>query len=167
LGKPWSLCPPWLRLCCLVGMPSPFNNNICAVLAFESSVVHIEFQGNRLHRRACRQVPKNHECMHFEWLSVIRRAFCSVTVHLHDTHFSTVLPPCSSVVRRCVFTTIQLHLSHTLVECETKFLNAAWQLQATIRCRLLGQRKIVTLLSAIPMATLSCLISEPCRSLTE
>jgi len=36
--------------------------------------------------------------------------------------------------------TIQLHLSHTLVECETKFFNAAWQLQATIRCWLLGQK---------------------------
>jgi len=43
--------------------------------------------------------------------------------------------------------TIQLHLSHTVVECETEFLNAAWQLQATIGCRLLGQKKIVTLLS--------------------
>jgi len=147
-------------------MPSPFNNNICGVVAFESSVVHVEFQGNRLHRRAARPLPNKHECVHFEWLSVIRRAFCNVAVHLNDTHFSTVLPPYSSVMRRCVFTAIQLHLSHTLLECETKFLNAAWQLQATIRCRLLSQRKIVTLLSAIPMATLSCLISGPCRSLT-
>ena len=39
--------------------------------------------------------------------------------------------------------------SHS-VECETKLLNAAWQLQATIRCRLLGQRKIVTLLCGHP-----------------
>jgi len=37
--------------------------------------------------------------------------------------------------------TIQLHLSHTLVECETKFWNAAWQLLATIWCQLLNQRK--------------------------
>jgi len=37
--------------------------------------------------------------------------------------------------------TIQLHLSHTIVECEKKFLNASWQLQTTIRRRLLGQRK--------------------------
>jgi len=36
---------------------------------------------------------------------------------------------------------IQLHLSHTIVECENKFLNAAWQLQTTIRRRPLGQRK--------------------------
>jgi len=28
--------------------------------------------------------------------------------------------------------TIQLHLSHTIVECENKVLNAAWQLQTTI-----------------------------------
>jgi len=27
---------------------------------------------------------------------------------------------------------IQLHLSHTIVECENKFLNVAWQLQTTI-----------------------------------
>jgi len=37
--------------------------------------------------------------------------------------------------------TIQLHLSHTIVEYANKFLNAAWQLQTTIRRRLLGQRK--------------------------
>jgi len=28
----------------LVGMPSPFDNNICAVLAFETRMVHIEFK---------------------------------------------------------------------------------------------------------------------------
>jgi len=39
-----------------------------------------------------------------------------------------------------MFMTIQLHLSHTLVECETKFLNVAWQLQATMRCRIIGQK---------------------------
>jgi len=27
----------------LVDMPSPFDNNICAVLAFENNMVHIEF----------------------------------------------------------------------------------------------------------------------------
>jgi len=27
---------------------------------------------------------------------------------------------------------IQLHLSHTIVECENTFLNVAWQLQTTI-----------------------------------
>ena len=71
-------------------------------------------------------------------------------------------------MRRCVFTTIQLHLSHTLVECETKFLNAAWQLQATIRCWLwlLGQRKVVTLLSGHPNGDTQLLISEPRLALT-
>ena len=28
----------------IVGMPSPFDNNICAVLEFENSMVHIEFK---------------------------------------------------------------------------------------------------------------------------
>ena len=28
---------------CLVGMPSPFDHSICASLAFEKSMVHIEF----------------------------------------------------------------------------------------------------------------------------
>jgi len=60
---------------------------------------------------------------------------------------STVLPPYSSVMRRCIFMTIQL--SHTLVERETRFY-VAWQLQTTIRCRLFGQRKIGTLLSGHP-----------------
>jgi len=48
--------------------------------------------------------------------------------------------------------TIQLHLGHIRIECETKFLNAAWQLQAAMRCRLrlLGQRKIATLLYGHP-----------------
>jgi len=46
--------------------------------------------------------------------------------------------------------TSQLHLSHTPIECETKFLNSVWQLQATMRYRLLCQRKIVTLLSGHP-----------------
>jgi len=66
--KPWSIkkVRHWfaerIRACikhsgarlgiCLVGMPSSFSNNICAVLAFENSMLHIEFQGSRLHRRA-------------------------------------------------------------------------------------------------------------------
>jgi len=45
---------------CLVGMPNPFNNNICAVLAFENTMVHI-----RLHRRAAHQIADKHECIHF------------------------------------------------------------------------------------------------------
>ena len=45
---------------------------------------------------------------------------------------------------------IQQHLNHTLFECETEFSNSPWQLQATIPCRLLGQRKILTLLSGYP-----------------
>jgi len=50
---------------CLFGIPSPFNNDICAVLAFESAMVHIEFQGSRLHGRAARLIPDRHECIHF------------------------------------------------------------------------------------------------------
>jgi len=46
--------------------------------------------------------------------------------------------------------TSQMHLSHILGECETRFSNAAWLLQATIWCRLLDQRKIATLLSGHP-----------------
>jgi len=71
----------------LIGMPSPFNNKICAVLVSKSSVVHTEFQGSQLHRRAARLIPNKHEYTLFELLSVIRRAFCSVALHLHDTHF--------------------------------------------------------------------------------
>jgi len=41
---------------------------------------------------------------------------------------------------------IQLHLSHTIVEYENKFLNATWQLQTTIRRRFSVKEK-VTLLS--------------------
>ena len=53
---------------CLVGMPSPFDSNICAFLAFENSMVHIEFHGSRLHRRAARLIPDEHECVHFAQL---------------------------------------------------------------------------------------------------
>ena len=41
---------------------------------------------------------------------------------------------------------IQLHLSHTILESEKKFLNAAWQLQTTIRRRFSAKER-VTLLS--------------------
>jgi len=135
---------------CLVGMPSLFNSNICAVLAFENSTVHIEYQGSRLHRRAARLLPDKHECIHFAQLHATwdtAMAFCNWTIFLQCGltpawyQYSAVLPPCSSVMRQCIFMTIQLHLSHTLVECETKFLNAAWQLQASIRCRSLGQER--------------------------
>jgi len=43
--------------------------------------------------------------------------------------------------------TIQLQLSHTFVERENELSSAAWQLQATKRNQLLGQRNMVTLLS--------------------
>jgi len=65
---------------CLVGMPSPFDNNICAFLAFEKSMVHIEFQGSRLHRRAARLIPDEHECIHFAQLRAswnTTMAFCT------------------------------------------------------------------------------------------
>ena len=73
----------------------PLSNNICAVLAFENSMVNIEFWGSRLHRRAARIIPDEHaHTLHSStqrgiplWLSVIWRAFCNVAVHLHDTNF--------------------------------------------------------------------------------
>ena len=98
-------------------------------------------------------------------------AFCNSTSFLQcgRTHawyyYSTVLPPCS-VMRQCIFMKIQLRLSHTIVECKNKFLNAVWQLQTTIRHRLLGQRNSILCFLGIPMATLSCLISEPCLLFT-
>jgi len=52
---------------CLVGMPRPFRNNICSILAFGNRV-HIKFQGSRLHRRAARLIPNEHECIHFAQL---------------------------------------------------------------------------------------------------
>jgi len=42
-------------------MASPFSNNICVVLVFQNSMVHIEFQGSRLNRRAARLIPDEHE----------------------------------------------------------------------------------------------------------
>jgi len=61
-------------------------------------MMHTEFLGIRLHRRAARLIPEKHECtgyiLHSStqrgiplWLSVIQRAFCNVAVHLHDTNF--------------------------------------------------------------------------------
>jgi len=49
----------------LVGISCPLSNNICAVLTFENSILHIECQGSRLHRRAPRLIPDKHECTHF------------------------------------------------------------------------------------------------------
>jgi len=49
-------------------MPSPFSNNICAVLAFENSMVHIEFQSSWLLSRAACLLPNEQECMHFAQL---------------------------------------------------------------------------------------------------
>jgi len=70
-------------------------------------------------------------------------------------------------MQQCMFMTIQLHLNHTLVECETKLLIVAWQLQATIRCRLLGQRTIVTWLSDHPNGDTQLLnLGTVCLSLT-
>jgi len=92
---------------CLVSMPIPFSSNICALLAFENSLVHIEFYGSRLHRRVARLIPGEHECIPLHsstqrmiplWLSVIRRAFCNVAVHLHDTNF---LQYCRQVLLWC------------------------------------------------------------------
>jgi len=77
-------------------MPSPFNNNICAVLAFENSMVHIEIQRSGLNRRTASLIPDKHECIHFAQLHAagdIAMAFCNstslgnVAVHLHDTNF--------------------------------------------------------------------------------
>jgi len=49
----------------LVSMLSPFDNYIRAILTFESSVVHIEFQGSRQHRIAAHLLPGKHECIYF------------------------------------------------------------------------------------------------------
>jgi len=70
---------------CLVGMPSPFDNNICAFLAFQNSMVHIELQDSRLHHRAARLIPDEHECIHFaqirsSWNTAV--AFCNLTSFL-------------------------------------------------------------------------------------
>ena len=54
----------------LVGIPNPFDNNICAVLAFETSMVYIEFKVSRLHPRASRLIPYKHECIHVAQLHI-------------------------------------------------------------------------------------------------
>jgi len=51
---------------------------------------HTEFQGSRLHRRAARLIPDEHECIHFAQLHAAwdtAMAFCNVAVHLRDTNF--------------------------------------------------------------------------------
>jgi len=63
-------------------MPSPFDNNICAFLAFENSMVHIEFQGSRLHCRVTHLIQDEHECMHFAQLRALwntAMTFCNLT----------------------------------------------------------------------------------------
>ena len=47
---------------------NPFSNTICAVLVFENSMVHIVFQGSRVHWRAARLIPDGRECIHFAQL---------------------------------------------------------------------------------------------------
>jgi len=73
---------------CLVGMPSPFDNNICAFLAFEKSMVHIEFPVSRLHRKAARLIPDEHESIHFAQLRAswnTTMAFCNLTSFLYTS----------------------------------------------------------------------------------
>jgi len=101
-------------------------------LAFENSMVHIEFQGSRLHRRAARLIPDEHEYIHFAQLRAswnTAMAFCDLTSFLqcgrtpHDTNFqhTPTMFFCDATMYR-LFMTIQMHLSHTLVECETRFM---------------------------------------------
>ena len=66
-------------------MPSPVGNNIRAVLPFENSMVHIEFKGSRLHHRAARLIPDEHECIHYAQLHAAwdaAMAFCNSTSFL-------------------------------------------------------------------------------------
>jgi len=60
-------------------------------------------------------------------------------------------------MRQCIFVTIQLHLSHTLVECETKFLNAACTDHHTM-WTFRPKKDIVTLLSGHPSGDTQLLI---------
>ena len=66
-------------------------------------------------------------------------ASCNVAVHLHDTSFlqySRRVLWCDNVYLwrfNCTWATL-------LQNVRLKFLNAAWQLQVTIQCRLLGQK---------------------------
>jgi len=62
-------------------MPGPFN--ICDGLAFENSVVHVEFQkGNPLHRRAACLIPEKHDSTHQERLEVSRVTQANLTIIL-------------------------------------------------------------------------------------
>jgi len=64
---------------CLVDMPSLFNNSICAFLAFENSMVHMEFQGRQLPERL---IPDKHECIYFAQLDTAwdtAMTFCNST----------------------------------------------------------------------------------------
>jgi len=66
-------------------VPSHFDNNICDVLAFESSIVQIDFQGSQLHRRGDRLIPDKYECIQFAQLHAAwetAMAFCDSTSFL-------------------------------------------------------------------------------------
>ena len=64
------------------------------------------------------------------------------TIVKHPVH-----PPFSSVMHRCIFMRIQLHLA-TLVKCETRFMRlGSYRPSYDVN---FGQRKIVTLLSGHP-----------------
>jgi len=61
-------------------MPCPFSNNICDGIAFENSMVHIDFQGSWLHRKVARLIPDEHECIQFALLHAAwdtAMAFCN------------------------------------------------------------------------------------------
>jgi len=89
IEKFWNLGFLWVTGAqlgdCLVGMPSPFSNNICDGLAFENSMMHIDFQGSQLHRRVAHLIPDKHECirftqLHAPWDTAV--AFCNSTSFL-------------------------------------------------------------------------------------
>jgi len=68
----------------LVGMPSLFK--IYDSLAFDKSMVHIEFQkGSRLHLREVRLIPEKHERIHQERLQVNSITSAHPTIILTDT----------------------------------------------------------------------------------
>jgi len=69
----------------LVGMLSPVCNISRALLSFENTMVRIEFQSSRLHRRAARLIPDEHQCIHFAQLHAVwdtAMAFCNSTSFL-------------------------------------------------------------------------------------
>jgi len=125
-------------------------------------MVHIEFQGIASWHIAeqLALIPDSRAaCLNSRWMHTLfttprsvgyRYGFlqcgCTPAWYL----FSTVLPSCSSVMRLCIFMTIQMHVSHTHVECETKFLNMAWQTATdhhTMSTLTFSQRKTVCDLS--------------------